>query len=296
MTPPAAEGKLNETKFAVKPEVEAKPRMSTFEKPEAGVADQETESLTVPTVVEVMAEEEPAMSSLDQQLDTNNLIEFVEEEVLHIHLEETGMGPDEPHEFPAPPTYEFVEDCLETGDETSIFQVGDESNAAEQAITSPEQPIRINLSVEEVEDPLHQLTERMQASEPETIEKVNEILDKIIEVPAKLEESNGESIVTEAEAQEELEELFTELFDRMAIDYTPELIESLAHLTLEWHLVDEIEKLKNEDEADEVPAGSGIHKIIQKLLAGLSKIKRAMAHAYAIGKSALQLYAFNFAT
>ncbi len=81
----------------------------------------------------------------------------------------------------------------------------------------------------------------------------------------------------------------------MGIDYAPELIESLACLTLKWHLVDEIGKLKDEEETGKTSAGIGTHKIIKKLLVGLSVIKKAMAHARAIGESALRLYTFNFA-
>jgi hypothetical protein len=309
-----AEDQLNAVGSAIKSEVEAKQQIPTVEIPEANAADQEALSLTAPIAIEVIAdfaddtpeisiekigaaEDELALATLDYQMGANSLTDFVEEEVLLLdHFEEAGQDPDEIYMFSDIPALELVEGSLEAEAEASVFQVGSESNAAaEQEISSSEQPAQINLTVEEIEDSLLQLTESIEASGPETPEKLNEILDKIIEVPAKLEEFNGENIITEAEAQEELEELFTELLDRMAIDYAPELIESLAYLTLKWHLVDEIEKLRNEEEADEAPQDSGIHKIIQKLLAGLSKIKKAMAQACAIGKSALQLYTFNFA-
>src|SRR5207247_9449197 len=101
------------------------------------------------------------------------------------------------------------------------------------------------------------------------------------------------NIINEVEGQEELEELFTELLDKVGIDYAPELVESLARLTFKWHLADEIEKLKNEEEIDKAPVGSGTHEIIKKLLAGLSIIKKVISQAGAIGKSALQLYIFN---
>ncbi|MEK7561556.1 MAG: hypothetical protein AAB541_01705, partial [Patescibacteria group bacterium] len=227
------------------------------------------------------AEYEPALVALEPEMDTSSPVYFDEEEILIDYLEEDDLEPGELDTFSIP-IWEGVED--------------EPSLSGQMEITSPEQPVRISLTIEEIEDSLIELAQCLEASEPETTEKVNEILDEIIDVPAKLETHNGKNIITVAEAREELEELFTELLDEMGIDYTPELIESLASLTLKWHLADEIEKLKNEEETNKAPQGSGTHKIIKKLLAGLSTIKKAIAHACAIGKSALQLYSLNFAT
>lgn len=331
---PQVEDQFNETKLAIKSKVEAKQQMPAFETPEADVAvnpiveakpapdrpelatDQEIESPTLSVALEAAiepafielspldfesasisgditelsvekieaAEYETALVNLDYEMGTNSHTDFVEEEILLDPLEEVDLEPGELDMFSIP-TWEGATDN------------SDESNLSGQMeITSPEQLVQISLTIEKIEDSLIQLTERIEASEPETTERVNEILDKIIDVPAKLEAHNGENIITETEAQEELDELFTELLDKMGIDYTPELIESLASLTLKWHLADEIEKLKSAEETDKAPPGSGTHKIIKKLLAGLSAIKKAIAHAYAIGKSALQLYTSNFAT
>jgi len=295
------EDKSNGTQPAIKTAVEAKPAP---DKPELA-AGQETEAPALSVALEAViepeltelspldfesiaisdnttqlnvkkikvAEYEPALVNLESEVDTNSLANFDEEEILIAHYEEVDLEIDELHMFSIEPNL-----------------------SGQMGITNPEQPVEINLTIEEIEDSLIQLAERIEASEPETTEKVNEILDKIINVPAKPEAHNGENIITEVEAQEELEELFAELLDDMGIDYTPELIESLASLTLKWHLTDEIEKLKDEEEANSAPQASGTHKIIKKLLAGLSTIKKAIAHACAIGKSALQLYATNSAT
>jgi hypothetical protein len=158
-----------------------------------------------------------------------------------------------------------------------------------------EQPIRVDSTVESIEATLVELAEVLEVSEPETAAAVKLILDKIIEVPMSLEAA-GEAFITEEEAQAELEELFVELFVRIDMDYTPELIESLARLTLTWQLTAELGSLKIEDEPDKTVQDSGTHEIIRKLLACLKYIKKALAHAAAIGKSALRLCNFSLGT
>jgi hypothetical protein len=242
-----------------------------------------------------IVEDEPVLSIVDYKMDSNGLTEFVEEEILRVRLEEANLEAGEQYSFSNIPTLEVVEDGLEA-EETSTSPFGNESNLSGQIENiSPEQPIQVSLTIEEIEDSLIQLAEHIEASELETTENVNGTLDKIIEVPAKLDEHNGENSITETEAQEELELLFTKLLDILDIDSTPELIESLALLTLKWHLAHDLEKLKNEEEIDNVPQGSGTHEIIKKLLVGLSKIKKAMSYASAVGRSTLQLYVFSLA-
>lgn len=154
-----------------------------------------------------------------------------------------------------------------------------------------ELPTVVDESLKEAEALFAELAEQMATSEPEKVKEVNEILSAIIEIPAKLED---ESILSEEEAQTELEVLFTELFDVMEIEYTPELAESLAKLTLKWHLVEEIKKIRKED--NELKAQDGTNEIIKKILVALSKIKKAILHAGSIGRSAMRLYIFGFQT
>jgi hypothetical protein len=211
-----------------------------------------------------------------------DLTDFIEgEELLIDYLDDTAP--------------EDIENVLNP-EEALVYRFSDESDLPDQIEnTSPEQSHQISLSAEEIEVSLIQLAEVIEVSEPEITEKVNEILDKIIEMPVKLEAQTSENI-TEVNVQEELEELFIELFDILSIEYTPELIQSLAYLTLRLHLVDEIEKLKEGEEMNETPQSSGTHEIIKKLLTGISNLKKAIANSYAIGKSALRLYSFNFAS
>lgn len=189
-------------------------------------------------------------------------------------------------QFESGETAEIVSELLEVGATTTFLETIEENQ-------KPEQNDLANLTIEEIEQPLVQLAEAIETSSPEVIEEINQILDKIIEVPAKLSAQSVENIVTEAEAQEELEELFINLLDRMGIDYTPELVESLACLTIRWSLADEIEKMIKDEEPDALPQASGTHEIIKKLLTALSKIKKAITHSVAIGKSALKLYSLE---
>jgi hypothetical protein len=92
----------------------------------------------------------------------------------------------------------------------------------------PSSPVWVNLKTEEVEDVVFQLVEYLDDGEPEEVEAVNIILDKIIELPTKVEIQNEEDIITDTKVKEELTELLSEVLDRMEIDYTPETFDSLS--------------------------------------------------------------------
>ncbi len=179
----------------------------------------------------------------------------------------------------------------ETEEVALTMQARDEPDSLQQAeITIPEGLIRTSAPIEGIEDTLVQLTKQIETSEPETTKKANEILDKILEVSAELNTDEGEGMVSELEIQGELRELFAELLIELEIEHTPELVESLARLTLKLHLADEIEKLKNEEEINKARQGTGTHELIATPVVGIDNAKNGIAHAYAIGKSALQLY------
>ncbi len=165
--------------------------------------------------------------------------------------------------------------------------------SAETTAIDLEQPAEVGLTTEQIENSLTLLEERIKESGSQTMEMANEYIDKIIQVTLRLEAPNSEGAMIEVEDEEELEELFTELFDLVGISYTPELIDYLVHQTPKWHLVDEIEKLKNEQAIDEVPQDDAIHMMIKKLIASLKTLKRSIAHYCAIGKVALVLCRFN---
>ncbi len=296
----------NDPKPVIKPEVEAKQPLSTFEIPELEVAaklivearseiavDQETESPTLPAEAAIEPElKELSVFDFEAVTVLDDTVELIDEEV-EVTEPHGALVTLEPEE-------EILIDHLEEADvrlnelhvsSIPIWEDATDKPEAEEALPV----VQNNLTFEEIEDCLTQLAEHITDSDPETTEMVNEYLDNIIEVSTELEAGSGKNIITEAEAQEKLEMLFTELLENTGIDYTPEVIESLAYLTLKWRLADETKKLKNKEAIDKAPQDSGTHEIIKKLLIGLSTIKKAVVHAYAIGRSALLLYRFDFA-
>lgn len=237
-----------------------------------------------------LIEDEPKADTFEYQASPDNFDEFIESEEVIISHFEAGVEPDDilaSGYLAIESTEDYFEPPVYGPERFDVLEQAQDKGA--------EQVVQAAVVIEDVEDSLSRLADQLEAAAPETAEAADEILDKIIEVPAKLEAASFDETVTQERAQEELEELFTELFDIIQIDYTPELVESLAQLSLQWRLIDKIEELKTKEEKDDEPQGYGTHEIIRKLLAGLSTIKRAISQAGAIGKSALRLYIFSFA-
>ena len=149
------------------------------------------------------------------------------------------------------------------------------------------------IEIERIQVVLAQVQGLIEVSEPEVAEVSNTILDKISEIAARLERPSQDEAITEAETREELEELFTELFDLLGVEYTPEFIESLAHRTIRLHSADQLKAVESEE--DNLP-DSGTHEIIKKLLSGTSHSQKTTEKLSAIGKSALQLTIYDFRT
>jgi hypothetical protein len=188
-----------------------------------------------------------------------------------------------------------------------VYDVGEAAAEAEEAYTAAindkpdllkqvepahdvaERFTPINIQVEEIEHTLIQLAERIKEGSPEEAGKADENLTKIIETAAKFEEQSGDTIIAETGIQEELEELFTELLENAGINAPPELVESLAYLTVKYHLAKEIKKLNNEEVLDDLPQDTGTHESIMQLLLSFGSIKKSLEQVWVIGKSALQL-------
>lgn len=201
-------------------------------------------------------------------IEESQPVSFEEDEIIYLHPSENGPSP------------------LSTVEPLAIDEQIT-SDIEENAM--PVEHEVISLSIEEIEESLAILTGQIKGAGPEENAAAYEVMDKIIEVSTQRE--------NEEEAKEELKKLFTELFDSFDIDYSPELIEALAALTLRWNLMEEFIEFKKE-KATDTPKDRGTHEIIKKLLAGLSKIKKAIVHACKIGKSAIRLYGsydFTFA-
>jgi hypothetical protein len=256
--------------------------------------DREEDVILVDTAVEqrggitLVGVDEAALVEIDYQLDADNPGSFFEDEVPFEHFNETDFVPNEQLLVPDEFSVEDIAGGVEQGaaSELLISMTLEEPNITGQIEPpSAELPAWISLKTEKIEKVIIQLVEYIDDGDQEEIEAVNVILDKIIELPTRAETQNGEDIITEIEVEEELSELLSELLDKMDIDYTPELIESLIRLTIRRRITKVIKTLN----VDEAPHDTRRHEVISQLLLGISTIKKTMEHASAIGRSALLL-------
>jgi hypothetical protein len=233
---------------------------------------------------------ELVLAEIDDQLDASNLGGFAEDENPLEYYYKTDFEPSEHFLIDSVAVVDkAAEEESGANSELFIYRTGEEPNNTQQMeVPSPEQSAWVNLKTEEVEDVLFQLVEYLEDGGPEEVEAMNIILDKIVELPTKLEFQNGEDIITEIEIEEELSELLSEVIDKIDIDYTPKTIDSLARLIIGLNISKVIKPL-NDEEKDEAPHDTGTHEVISQLLLGISTIKKTLEHASAIGRSALLL-------
>jgi hypothetical protein len=238
-----------------------------------------------------VAGHDPVLVEIDDPLDASSPSGFAEDEDPLDYFYKTDIEPSE-HFLILDSVADVDKAAEEESGENSvllIYQTEEEPNNIQQTeVFIPEQPVWVNLKSEEVEEVLYKLVEYLDDGEPEEVEAVNIILDKIIELPTKVEIQNEEDIITENKVEEELTELLSEVLDRMDIDYTPETFDSLVQLIIGRNISKVIKPL-NDEEKDEAPYDTGTHEVISQLLLGLSTIKKSLEHASAIGRSALLL-------
>ena len=278
------EEKLSQSKLDLELEAEADRQEPILKIPERDALEEvPILEVTVGDSVELTAQEvEPLSADLNSNMEAEDLVDLEEVELESIE------------EYLDLLVAEINENSLGT-EEDEVPEAVNEFSEQTEAIV-PEQFVQASLHVEEAEDLLVELAEFINTSDPQTNELMNETLDKIIEASATHDGETEENVFAEPEVQEELEELFIELFTNAGIDYTPELIESLVYLTIKCNLADEIQKLKKGAELEGASQGSGTHELIKKLLVGISIIKKAITHAGTIGRSAIQLYSLSLAT
>lgn len=142
-------------------------------------------------------------------------------------------------------------------------------------------------AVEEIKISLIELYEQIENAEPEVAVVLEIGLGKVAEIAAKVEVSSDQA--NETEVEEELEELFIELFESLNIEHTPELIDSLVSLTFRLHFADKISQTEEDDTPDQA-INIGTHEVIKRLLARSNTVQRSRLYAGKIGKSVLQLY------
>lgn len=271
----------------------------TFEIPKEHILD-ESDIKTADEILDSGIEVVDEATELNEELQENEppdyeaevfeISDFESEQEIPIGDLETDLELDDELLFGRHTIY-VDEDFLDPA-EIPVYQPDSETIFSRQTKMAAEKPVQVTAPIEEVEKSVVHLVDRIESAEPETIEIANEILDKIIEVPAKLDAGNDKEIITEVQAQEELEELFTELLEILDIEYNPELIESLARLTMQLRLADKVKEIKTGESTDETPSGYGTHEIIRQLLNGISDLKKT-SQAGAIGQLTMLLYNFR---
>jgi hypothetical protein len=306
--------------------IQASPVVDSELIPDSHMRDQDTESLTLPIDMEETAglesteplfldlkneaiygeaaeltdeefeisEDALLQATLEYESGVNSLIDFDEQDEFIVdHFEESDIETDEDYSIS---NAETIDETIEAEEVASSSQPSYEKVLSEQTDTSGAKQTPQAITITGIDAPFVELAETLKTSEPEITKMVSEITDKIIEVSTKVATENKVGI-SEAgsQEQEELEELFTELFANLGIDFSPDLIKSLAYLTIKPHLVNGAIELKIKEKVEESTQDEGTHEIINNLLLGLGIIKKPNSQVYDIGKSALALYSLNLA-
>lgn len=160
--------------------------------------------------------------------------------------------------------------------------------AEEHFFTMPELPA----PTEQVESTMVELIAVIENPELEGSQRIHEILAEIIALPSQL---TAESANNEETIQQNLTELFVELFKAAHIDATPELVKSFVKLTQMHYFEAIIKSAESKMDSDEAKYEIGTREFLHKLQQGLSAIKRAITNSYQIGKSILRLYVHGYA-
>lgn len=293
------------------------PSAEIFEpKPSEQLVDREVKStpvLSETNGIEGSDKEQPITGFIDTKLDTSendaapDLIELKESAT---KILTSGRVEDESVSLAQNEAGRFSETVIsaewEEDSEVNVFSEGliadeflqvdtEHATSHHLKLEAPEPLFELSLPVEEVEHNVQELAERIEALDAEESRAVHDILDKIV---VKFEEitASPNNIEDEEYAQaarddkaEEMKELFIDLFDRVELDYTPELLESLTGLAMRGHMA-EFTKAIEADTKNRTAVDRGTHEAINRLLAVVSRIKKAVLHAYSIGRSMLRLY------
>lgn len=148
--------------------------------------------------------------------------------------------------------------------------------------------------IEEIEHAIFDMAERIDALKEVERDEVHVVLDEIACTSREValgfvDIDDAETVPADAGNEEALEELFIKLFERLELDYTPELIDSFVKLAVRCDIT-EIMQITDKNDDQETVKEKGTHEAITKLMATLSRIKRAVLYACQIGRSTLTLY------
>lgn len=154
-------------------------------------------------------------------------------------------------------------------------------------LEQPSQPA----TIASAENTLQQLCQIIESGEPEIIAQTAEIIERIMEIPARLEIDGA---IIEPEAEAEIQELLAEFLVELGIDCPTTAVEYLSRSLLNMYLDGEIIRKSDEQITDDqtIPQ-NGTREIIfiKKLLAGLSDSQSDSGYAGALGGFALRLFA-----
>lgn len=213
------------------------------------------------------------------------------------HEPDQRLSTDEQWQAPK----EFIEHELAEAQTSRVFippaQEISTFNALESRQDSPKAINKLSLPVEEVEHAVWQIADGIEKLEVKQKKEAYQLLDEIVRTIVESQTSKESSsqyfeVATGSEkAEEKLTELFIQLFDRVEIEYSPELIESCVKLALQGDMSELIAKIEQQDEEEiDTPHDQGTHEVIKQLLMAVASIKKSVLQAYRIGQSVLRLY------
>lgn len=294
-TPPAAILESRPFERLIKSEPESTPVVSDIdeiedsgkEPPVTGFIDAESETVEDNAAAELIGLKESAPEVLPPEKVEDESVNLAQNEVDQSFEMISSADWEEDSEVDALSEALLADEFLQVDTEHAMSH--------HLKLEAPEPLFELSLPVEEVEHNVQELAGRIEALDAEESRAVHDILDKIV---VKFEEitASPNNIEDEEYAQaarddkaEEMKELFIDLFDRVELDYTPELLESLTGLAMRGHMA-EFTKAIEADTKNRTAVDRGTHEAINRLLAVVSRIKKAVLHAYSIGRSMLRLY------
>lgn len=150
------------------------------------------------------------------------------------------------------------------------------------------------IPLEEIEAITENIAAKVESLNPDKSEPVHWILDRIMEVPAELERTEGKDLNSGEAVAEELAYLYTTLFEELEMNYHPELIGAFVAVTLDKRLpaLDTVEPVK--PSVEELSRLYGTHEFINGIRCNITPLKQAATQAYLVGKSALKLYSYQY--
>lgn len=194
----------------------------------------------------------------------------------------------------------LTEFSLETNNETDVFStdetvvfMDDEYPerlhvAIEDVGMHPFVALELPAPIDEVETALTSLIEVFESKNEAQTEVVREFFQEIQLLSAESENHNK---AEEAQLEQKIETLFAKLFTALEINYSTELLTSLARLTRKHYLDNIIDLAQQaEDEAPGLPDDVGTREFFQQLQHTLVVVQQTTVRFYELGKSALKLY------